>query len=164
MTALPQHLSPRPTLASRSIPPARAPSGTSSTTNYSLFEASAPPRQGRTWLRPPGRDSRTPVHCQRRAQHRPAHPSAPPRVRVGKGHRQIVDLNFGLVRNYAKRFTQNASHDDVQDFEGAGALGMMKAIDSYDPSRGPFASWAYKPILREVHRAVRDATLQHQPH
>jgi RNA polymerase sigma factor (sigma-70 family) len=70
---------------------------------------------------------------------------------------QIVDLNLGLVRNYVKRFTQNASHDDVQDFEGAGALGMMKAIDSYDPSRGPFASWAYKPILREVHRAVRDA-------
>jgi len=70
---------------------------------------------------------------------------------------QIFDLNFGLVRNYVKRFTQNASHDDVQDFEGAGALGMMKAIDSYDPSRGPFASWAYKPILREVHRAVRDA-------
>jgi len=69
----------------------------------------------------------------------------------------IVDLNFGLVRSYVKRFTQQASRDNIQDFEAAGALGLMKAIDSYDPSRGLFTSWAYKPILREVHRAVRDA-------
>jgi RNA polymerase sigma factor (sigma-70 family) len=69
----------------------------------------------------------------------------------------IIDLNFGLVRSYVKRFTQQASRDNIQDFEAAGALGLMKAIDSYDPSRGLFTSWAYKPILREVHRAVRDA-------
>jgi DNA-directed RNA polymerase sigma subunit (sigma70/sigma32) len=70
---------------------------------------------------------------------------------------QIFDLNFGLVRSYVKRFAQQASRDNIQDFEAAGALGLMKAIDSYDPSRGLFTSWAYKPILREVHRAVRDA-------
>jgi RNA polymerase sigma factor (sigma-70 family) len=70
---------------------------------------------------------------------------------------QIVDLNFGLVRICVKRFTQQASRDNIQDFEAAGALGLMNAINSYDPSRGLFTSWAHRFILREVHRAVRDA-------
>ena len=36
-------------------------------------------------------------------------------------------------------------------------LGLMRAIDSFDPSRGSFGHWAFKPIQREVLRAVRNA-------
>lgn len=66
----------------------------------------------------------------------------------------IVEFNFGLVRNYVRRFTGSSSRDDTRDFEAAGMLGLMKAIDTYDPDRGSFAQWAFKPIQREVLRAV----------
>jgi RNA polymerase sigma factor (sigma-70 family) len=70
---------------------------------------------------------------------------------------QIIELNYGLVRSYVKRFTSNTSAYDSEDFEGAGLVGLMRAIDTYNPDRGKFGSWAFKPIQREVLRAVRDS-------
>lgn len=70
---------------------------------------------------------------------------------------QIVQFNLGLVRSYCKRFTANSTREDSADFEAAGLLGLMRAIDSFDPSMGRFGQWAFKPIQREVLRAVRDA-------
>jgi RNA polymerase sigma factor (sigma-70 family) len=70
---------------------------------------------------------------------------------------EIVKFNLGLVRSYCKRFTSNSTREDSADFEAAGLLGLMRAIDSFDPSQGRFGQWAFKPIQREVLRAVRDA-------
>jgi RNA polymerase sigma factor (sigma-70 family) len=70
---------------------------------------------------------------------------------------EIVRFNLGLVRSYCKRFTANSTRDDSADFEAAGLLGLMRAIDSFDPEQGRFGQWAFKPIQREVLRAVRDA-------
>lgn len=70
---------------------------------------------------------------------------------------EIVTFNLGLVRSYCRRFTSNSSREDSADFEAAGLLGLMRAIDSFDPEQGRFGHWAYKPIQREVLRAVRDA-------
>jgi RNA polymerase sigma factor (sigma-70 family) len=70
---------------------------------------------------------------------------------------EIVRFNVGLVRSYCRRFTSNASRDDSADFQAAGMLGLMRAIDSFDPGQGRFGQWAFKPIQREVLRAVRDA-------
>lgn len=69
---------------------------------------------------------------------------------------QIVDYNMGLVRSYTRRFSGAASSDDRAEFESAGLLGLMRAIDSYDPDSGAFGQWAFKPIQREVLRSVRD--------
>ncbi|MGD9701950.1 MAG: sigma-70 family RNA polymerase sigma factor [Acidimicrobiia bacterium] len=69
----------------------------------------------------------------------------------------IVQLNLGLVRSYCRRFTSNSSREDSADFEAAGMLGLMRAIHSFDPGQGRFGHWAFKPIQREVLRAVRDA-------
>ncbi len=69
---------------------------------------------------------------------------------------EIVRYNMGLVRSYTRRFTSNASADDRSEFESAGLLGLMRAIDSYDPESGAFGQWAFKPIQREVLRSVRD--------
>jgi RNA polymerase primary sigma factor/RNA polymerase nonessential primary-like sigma factor len=70
---------------------------------------------------------------------------------------EIVHLNLGLVRSYCRRFTSTSSGDDSSDFEAAGMLGLMRAIHSFDPGQGRFGNWAFKPIQREVLRAVRDA-------
>lgn len=70
---------------------------------------------------------------------------------------RIVDANYGLLRKYVKLFTGSATREDAKDFEAAGRLGLMRAIDNYDPYRGSFAQWAFKPIQREVLRAVHSA-------
>lgn len=70
---------------------------------------------------------------------------------------EIISFNLGLVRSYCRRFTAQARRDDAADFEAAGLLGLMRAIDSFDPRQGRFGQWAFKPIQREVLRAVRDA-------
>lgn len=70
---------------------------------------------------------------------------------------EIFELNRGLVRNYVKKFTSHTSREDSADFEAAGTLGLMRAIDTYDPNQGRFGQWAYKPIQREVLEAVHSA-------
>ncbi|MFD4955330.1 sigma-70 family RNA polymerase sigma factor [Streptomyces sp. NPDC058451] len=70
---------------------------------------------------------------------------------------RIIKLNYGLVRAYVKKFTSNTSCEDAQDFEGAAVVGLMRAIDTFDKDEGRFGQWAYKPIQREVLRAVRVA-------
>lgn len=69
---------------------------------------------------------------------------------------EIVHGNLGLVRSYTRRFGGAANADARAEFESAGMLGLMRAIDSYELDRGPFGQWAFKPIQREVLRAVRD--------
>jgi RNA polymerase primary sigma factor/RNA polymerase nonessential primary-like sigma factor len=72
----------------------------------------------------------------------------------------IVSYNMGLVRSYTRRFGGAASADHRAEFEAAGVLGLMRAIDSYDADSGSFGQWAFKPIQREVLRSVRDVDHQ----
>ena len=69
----------------------------------------------------------------------------------------VVLFNYGMTRKYVKQFTSNTSREDSLDFQGAANVGLMIAIDSFDPTRGKFGTWAYKPIQRAVLKAVRDA-------
>ncbi len=78
------------------------------------------------------------------------------RCRLDDVTAQIVEYNMGLVRSYTRRFSGAAGADDRAEFESAGLLGLMRAIDSYDPDSGVFGQWAFKPIQREVLRSVRD--------
>ena len=80
------------------------------------------------------------------------------RRRLGDIDTAIIELNYGLVLNYVRKFTSTTSREDSRDFEGAAVLGLMRAISTYDPARGSkFSTWAYKPIQRECLKAVRDA-------
>lgn len=76
----------------------------------------------------------------------------------------IVHLNYGMTRNYVRKFLSTTSQSDTDDFQGAALVGLMNAVDSFDPSRGKFSSWAYKRIQREVLRAVRDADFVNMNH
>lgn len=67
----------------------------------------------------------------------------------------LVTENEGLVRNYVKRFTSNATSDAASEFYDAGVLGLMNAIATYQVGKGTFAQWAYKRIQCEVLKAVR---------
>ena len=79
------------------------------------------------------------------------------RRRLDDVTREVVTYNRGLVRAYCRRFTKSSNCDDTADFEAAGMLGLMRAIDSFDSRQGRFGHWAFKPIQREVLRAVHSA-------
>jgi RNA polymerase sigma factor (sigma-70 family) len=68
---------------------------------------------------------------------------------------RIIETNMGLVVSYAAKFFKQASSEQAEDYIAAGVVGLLQAIYTYDPEKGKFSSWAYKPIKREIQAAIR---------
>ena len=84
---------------------------------------------------------------------------------------QIRDL-FGLVKRIARRVNRLIPGSDVDDLVGEGSIGLVRAVDSFDSSRGPsleqYASRIIAgamlnglrkldPVSERVRREVREA-------
>ncbi len=68
---------------------------------------------------------------------------------------ELVERHLGLAVHIAKRF-QVRSRDDV---EQVAMVGLVKAVDRFDPSLGfAFSSFAGRTIEGEIKRHFRDAT------
>ena len=67
---------------------------------------------------------------------------------------EITGLSEGLVRYYVRRFI-GASREHEDDLCQAGRLGLVEAMDDFDPNKGRWSSWAGRFVLREVHSAVQ---------
>ncbi|MEG0691647.1 MAG: sigma-70 family RNA polymerase sigma factor [Oscillospiraceae bacterium] len=68
---------------------------------------------------------------------------------------QFVKKNFGLVHSCANRFRGRGVEYD--DLFGAGCVGLLKAIDGFDETRGiMFSTYAVPVILGEIKRLFRD--------
>lgn len=68
---------------------------------------------------------------------------------------QFVKKNFGLVHSCANRFRGRGIEYD--DLFGAGCMGLLKAIDGFDDTRGiMFSTYAVPVILGEIKRLFRD--------
>ncbi|MCI8407031.1 MAG: sigma-70 family RNA polymerase sigma factor [Oscillospiraceae bacterium] len=67
----------------------------------------------------------------------------------------FVRGNLGLVHSCANRFRgRGVEYDDLY---GAGCVGLLKAIDGFDDSRGlMFSTYAVPVILGEIKRLFRD--------
>jgi RNA polymerase sporulation-specific sigma factor len=71
---------------------------------------------------------------------------------------ELVRLNAGLVRSLALRFRDRGT--DLEDLIQIGMIGMMKAIRSFDASRGTtFSTYAVPLIVGELRRHFRDSGL-----
>ena len=71
---------------------------------------------------------------------------------------QIVTANMGLVRKTAHRFAAK-SLEPYEDLEQVGAIGLCKAVDGFDPTRGyTFATYAVPKIRSEIQHYLRDKT------
>ena len=68
---------------------------------------------------------------------------------------KLVENNLGLVHSCANRFRgRGAEYDDL--FQ-AGCVGLIKAADNFDESRGfSFSTYAVPVILGEIKRIFRD--------
>ncbi|HXM06253.1 MAG TPA: sigma factor, partial [Candidatus Acidoferrum sp.] len=47
---------------------------------------------------------------------------------------------FPLVKRIARRVKRMVPGFDVEDLIGDGSVGLIRAVDSYDPTRGPTAA------------------------
>ncbi len=61
-----------------------------------------------------------------------------------------------LVRHLARRF--RSSGEDAEDLEQAGAFGLIKAIDNYEPGGASVSSYAVPKIVGEIKHHLRDHT------
>lgn len=67
----------------------------------------------------------------------------------------LLKLNAGLVRSIALRHTGRGT--DFEDLEALGTMGLLKAIRSFDASRGcAFSTYAVPLIFGEIRRFLRD--------
>ena len=69
----------------------------------------------------------------------------------------IVERHLGLAVHIAQRYTAGRSNDD--DLRQVAMLGLVKAVDRFDPSHGAaFSSFAGSTIEGELKRYFRDRT------
>lgn len=69
---------------------------------------------------------------------------------------RVVELHLPLVRQLARRYRSRS--EPMDDILQAGAVGLVKAIDRYEPERGPFLPFAVPTILGEIKRFFRDTS------
>ena len=68
---------------------------------------------------------------------------------------KLVENNLGLVHSCANRFRGRGTEYD--DLFQAGCVGLIKAADNFDESRGfSFSTYAVPVILGEIRRIFRD--------
>ena len=71
------------------------------------------------------------------------------------GRECLINANFGLVHACANKFRGRGV--DYDDLFQAGCVGLVKAADNYDSSRGfAFSNYAVPVILGEIRRIFRD--------
>src|SRR5438270_1194780 len=109
------------------------------------------------------------THMQARPLHRSRRPSPRPRAAMDLGelHREylvsrdpalaqeLVEAHSGLAHRLANRFANRG--ESPEDLAQVGMLGLIKAIDGFDPDRGlRFSTYATPTILGELKRHFRD--------
>jgi RNA polymerase sigma-B factor len=66
----------------------------------------------------------------------------------------IAELFLPMAKQLARRYR---NVEDVEDLEQVAAVGLVKAIERFDPERGlAFSSFAFPTILGELKRHLRD--------
>ena len=67
---------------------------------------------------------------------------------------QLVHRYLPLVRRLASRYRHSA--ESQEDLEQVACVGLIKAIDRYDPNLGSFARYAVPNVIGELKRHFRD--------
>jgi RNA polymerase sigma-B factor len=67
---------------------------------------------------------------------------------------QIVESQLPLVHHLARRFRGRGEPYD--DLVQVGTIGLLNAVDRFDPERGTFTAFAVPTILGEIRRHFRD--------
>ena len=72
-----------------------------------------------------------------------------------EARRQLIERHLPLVRALARRLC--SSSEQLDDLAQVGAVGLIKAVDRFDPSRGTsLPAYATPTIVGEILRHLRD--------
>ena len=67
----------------------------------------------------------------------------------------LIERNLPLVRSIARRFA--GAGEPLEDLVQVGAIGLIKAVDRFDPARGtPLQPYAAAAIAGEIRHHLRD--------
>ena len=69
--------------------------------------------------------------------------------------RRRIEANLPLVRALAKRFARGGG-EPLDDLVQAGCVGLIHAVDRFDPARGAFEAFAVPTITGEIRNHLRD--------
>jgi RNA polymerase sigma-B factor len=70
---------------------------------------------------------------------------------------QLVERYIRLAQTLARRYTRTS--EPLEDIEQVACIGLMNAVDRFDPDRGTrFSTFAVPTILGEIRRHFRDRT------
>ena len=70
---------------------------------------------------------------------------------------QLIEMHLPLVHHIARRYAERG--EPMEDVAQAATIGLINAIDRYEPDRGvAFSSYAVPTIIGAVRRHFRDAT------
>ncbi len=68
---------------------------------------------------------------------------------------RLIEENLHLARSLARRFANR--NEPLDDLEQVAMLGVLKAVERFDPDRGtPFAAFAIPTVIGELRRHFRD--------
>ncbi|MFF4319500.1 SigB/SigF/SigG family RNA polymerase sigma factor [Streptomyces sp. NPDC001568] len=71
----------------------------------------------------------------------------------------LIEMNLSLVQFAARRFRNRTDGTDIEDIIQVGTIGLIKAIDRFDPTLGnEFTTLALPYITGEIKRHFRDTT------
>lgn len=74
---------------------------------------------------------------------------------VTDAREEMIKSNIGLVHSIANRFRGRGA--DYEDLFQSGCVGLIKAVDNFDASRGfAFSTYAVPVIMGEIRRIFRD--------
>ena len=76
-------------------------------------------------------------------------------VRDTTERRRRIEANLPLVRALALRFARRGG-EPLDDLVQAGCIGLIHAVDRFDPGRGAFESFAVPTITGEIRNHLRD--------
>lgn len=79
------------------------------------------------------------------------------RTRDRRLRNELVEAHLGLAHHFAARYRRSGADDD--DLHQVAFLGLVKAVDRFDPDRGvAFSTFAGRTIEGELKRHFRDRT------
>jgi RNA polymerase sigma factor (sigma-70 family) len=70
---------------------------------------------------------------------------------------EVCSSHKGLVYHIAKQYIRVCTYDravDIEDLAQAGYMGLIKAVQTYDESKGAFSTWAVVYIKLEMRKVL----------